>query len=593
MKNTKWPKFVLSMCSGLLLSGIISHHQITEAKLSNEELKQDIIRAVQEMEGIMRRSYEDTKQQLAQQCTDGYDYELSLESFEDQGLPFAAYDYKSFVAAYATIQEYCIENNIDTGEGINQIKFVTMTTEEDSIVEYIPEVVPTYVLNENGTYTQSGTLFLTEPGDIKTYEENSDGTFSPSGTEHKDLEERNTKYWSVALSTISIDEVYQQFGLNHEDFKDAEAKRLDKIESILGASQLDQTMFINNSTGATINDRDIIEQALASTDQHARRSLIQIASSIIGRVPYEWGGKSDKAGFDDTWYTFDDSSRQKGLDCSGYAQWILRTANISGWDSLINTSNFLNSDQLYPITKEELQPGDFGLYYPDSNARTNHIGMYLGNGYWIHCSSTANTVTITNRGKFSIFRRLSIFDMPDFDISLPVFDTPENSDGVIDVIPRSEENNIEPTTPDMDIISPIYVDGQASPSVGSSEDDLLLMAAIVTKEAYGEGYNGWVAVAQVIRNRMLSDSFEGTTVHEIVSAPTQFSTYHAAVNMDKSKLDPEVITVCRRVLSGELRYFERDDIIGFRAAKEGEYDVWNKWHKVAILGNHSFYAKEL
>lgn len=551
---------------------------------SDEQIKDDVTRAVLEMENIMSKSYQNAQEELSALCADGYDYELSMESFKDQGLPFSGYDYETFIAAYATIQEYCLKNDLDLGEGINRINFVQMKTSPDTITEYIPKTIPKYKQIEDGVYQQDGTTFVAEPSNIGVYTVNKDGTYSLSDTEFCDLKSRDTKYLDVTLDTVTIDQVYETFGLDRKELQDAETKRFNKLQQVLGEAKLDQLTFLNTGAARTETDNEVLANANALSVSNSQKVLIQIASTLIGRIPYEWGGKSDKAGFDDTWYTFDISSRQKGLDCSGYIQWILRTAGVDGWEELVNTGNFLHSSRLTPIVMQDLKPGDLGLFYPDSNARTNHIGMYLGNGYWIHCSSTAGTVAISNNMKFSIFRRLNLLASELGNSGLLVeSELAPTQDSIIEVNPSQDTVVEAPSSP----IITEYTE-ELGAAVSSEEAELNLMAKIVMEESYGEGYNGWVGVAQVIKNRILSDKW-GNDVTSVVSEPGQFSTYRAALRMSDSDIDPAVLSVCQKVLAGELAIFDSNDVIGFKRAKAGS-DNWNGWHRYTTLGNHDFYT---
>lgn len=59
-------------------------------------------------------------------------------------------------------------------------------------------------------------------------------------------------------------------------------------------------------------------------------------------------------------------------------------------------------------------------------------------------------------------------------------------------------------------------------AIALSEEDINLMASILTLECGGESYEGQLAVANVIINRMLSGRW-GSTVSDVVYAPYQFS----------------------------------------------------------------------
>ncbi len=568
-----------SVISGICL--ILSLHGAlaVSAQISEDQLKKDITRTVQEMESIMQRSYDHAKDELSDLCAAGYDYELSMESFTDQGLPFSNYDYQEFIAIYATIQQYCFKNGIDLKDGINSIDFVKMETIPSELSEYIPEQTDSYISNGDGTYSISGTTYLTEPGNIYTYVKNDNGTYMRTGQEYHELEQTQTPYLEINLTAITPDDIYKTFGVDREILKEDEEARLMQLKEVMGNAELSQLTFITSGEGASEEDKDILLRAMELSESRAQQILINIAGSIIGRIPYEWGGKSDHAGFDESWYLFDSTMRQKGLDCSGYMQWILRTAGFENWDQLVSTSDFLASELLYPITADELKPGDFGLFYPDSKTHTNHIGMYLGEGNWIHCSSTANTVTITNGGKFSIYRRLGIFTpQPVF------FDTPETIN--VEEYASAQETPVE--TYASDVVLNEYVETHGE-SLEAPDDELMMMAKIVQLESQAEGYNGWVGVAQVIRNRVLMPEKFPNTIMGVISEDKQFSTYTKACAMDNSQVDQNILIVCRKVMAGELKVFDSDQVIAFKrvSAEDGK---WGRWTKYMTLGNHSFYT---
>ena len=534
-----------------MITTLFSPFAEIKAAPSEKDITEEVAKVVSDMEIIMNRSYKEKAEKISDIARLGYDYDLTKQSFYSLGLPYSDYDYLEFVAAYATIQNYCIKNNINMGKGINDIDFLKMDYTDASETEYISKKVDKYRENEDGTYSKDGYTYITEPQEIAKYKADDNGNYIKKGTEKVDLETREVKYADISLSTIDVEGVYKTFGLDREDFIDEEKARLAKLVNAMGKGNIAQTVFIEASMLMTDEQREIIEESLASAETVQQKQIISLAASIIGRVPYEWGGKSDKAGFDDTWYTFDDTGRQKGLDCSGYIQWILRTANVDGWKECVSTSADLRSSRLNVISEDELSPGDLGFFYPAGTEKVNHVGLYLGNGKWIHCSSSAKTVTISGNIGFCIFRRF---------------------------LDESTQLRIEDEQGGMD-----YMD---VPQGAILDSDIMLMAKIVQCEARSEGYNGWVAVAQVIRNRIKSDRFSGNNVEEVVSEPGQFVTYARARSMDDEEVVQDIYYVCQRVMEGTLKYYD-ENVIGFKV-NDGNED-WNGWHRFDILGNHAFY----
>ncbi len=124
-----------------------------------------------------------------------------------------------------------------------------------------------------------------------------------------------------------------------------------------------------------------------------RKGILETAMSLEGKIPYEWGGKPINEGWNKRWNKFN------GLDCSGYVQWVYWTA-LGINTGLENTYAISNSCK--QIKKSELQPGDLGLMFKggSTEGRTNHVGIYLGDNNWIHCSSSADTVVVEDDIKY-------------------------------------------------------------------------------------------------------------------------------------------------------------------------------------------------
>ena len=91
------------------------------------------------------------------------------------------------------------------------------------------------------------------------------------------------------------------------------------------------------------------------------------------------------------------------FDCSGYVYYCLREAGYTSYypsppyksfyRATANTYSSWSSWQY--VDKNALQPGDLMFYYAEDNpSRIGHIGIYLGNGYHIHASSSYECVII-------------------------------------------------------------------------------------------------------------------------------------------------------------------------------------------------------
>lgn len=91
------------------------------------------------------------------------------------------------------------------------------------------------------------------------------------------------------------------------------------------------------------------------------------------------------------------------LDCSGFVRYCFREAGVKVPDGTYY--QFLGSKK---IDKSDLKEGDIGLMYSPSELKkgtVNHIGIYIGEGYWMHCNYSRNGITIERTEIFKHPRR--------------------------------------------------------------------------------------------------------------------------------------------------------------------------------------------
>ncbi|MEO9327567.1 C40 family peptidase [Gordonia aurantiaca] len=84
--------------------------------------------------------------------------------------------------------------------------------------------------------------------------------------------------------------------------------------------------------------------------------------------PYVWGATGPHA-----------------FDCSGLMVWAYKQAGKT-----LPRSSQAQMAGGTPVAREDLQPGDLIIYYPDAH----HVGMYIGEGYVIHASTFGVPVKI-------------------------------------------------------------------------------------------------------------------------------------------------------------------------------------------------------
>ena len=102
-----------------------------------------------------------------------------------------------------------------------------------------------------------------------------------------------------------------------------------------------------------------------------RQYVVRTAQSMIGK-PYRYGGNSPSRGF----------------DCSGLVEYSHRVAGIS-----VPRTSTQQHRRARLVALSDLQPGD--LLFFRIQGKTGHVGIYLGDGRFVHAPSSGKAVTIT------------------------------------------------------------------------------------------------------------------------------------------------------------------------------------------------------
>jgi cell wall-associated NlpC family hydrolase len=110
------------------------------------------------------------------------------------------------------------------------------------------------------------------------------------------------------------------------------------------------------------------------------RKIIQLAKQKLGRK-YVWGAVGQRGTF----------------DCSGFTSYVFKKNGINIPRTSINQSKFGKY-----VSRSNLKKGDL-VFFDTSKERkgyVNHVGIYIGNGKFIHASSAKKKVVITKLSKF-------------------------------------------------------------------------------------------------------------------------------------------------------------------------------------------------
>ena len=99
------------------------------------------------------------------------------------------------------------------------------------------------------------------------------------------------------------------------------------------------------------------------------QKLVECAKQYLG-VPYVWGGSSPS-----------------GFDCSGFVQYVARQCGYTVGRTV---------SQQWPygvqVNRSELQPGDIVFFANTYTSGLSHVGIYVGDGQFIHASSNGGVM---------------------------------------------------------------------------------------------------------------------------------------------------------------------------------------------------------
>ncbi len=151
-----------------------------------------------------------------------------------------------------------------------------------------------------------------------------------------------------------------RFG-NHTSYQNArsEAERL-QVQGVIGQFFI---VIPENYAAARIQ---------RSGQGDLRTELVLTARRFIG-VPYRWGGED----------------RNNGFDCSGLTMVSYR---LNGLNLPRNSRAQFKAGRA--VAKKNLKKGDLVFFATKGGKRVTHVGMYIGNGQFIHAPRTGKTVRV-------------------------------------------------------------------------------------------------------------------------------------------------------------------------------------------------------
>ena len=429
----------------------------------------DMYAIVEQMSGVVadcvQSGYDNAYAEVEKRIEDGgYDYDLSMEALIDYGKSSSDYDVCYIFAAYSAAQGQRGTTASDLQSKLNRMstKMFPVTSEEqvkervvplvytiykEATVTVVTEKTQTGTINGQPQYryttatrtyyvpeaTETSTEPITRPKynsvtvDIPIY---SDGTitgtksetyYAQGESETLTPKKEMIRYLECTIHPFDQRVVYDAFGIDvkatYDQFQTTYGEAIQSM-----ADSLKLTLYGSTGSGEVpvITDAELLAHLDSLQCSATRKEIIKAGLSLVGRVPYFWGGKS-APGWNDEWNTpkvvtaggssSSGQVRPYGLDCSGFTHWTYNTA--LGFELPHGSANQWSAST--EISEEELLPGDLGFLQRPSDAGTNHVLIYAGkdasgNKLWVHCASSTGVV-LNSPTYVKHYRRVNDIDL--------------------------------------------------------------------------------------------------------------------------------------------------------------------------------------
>ncbi len=196
----------------------------------------------------------------------------------------------------------------------------------------------------------------------------------------------------IAIATNGAEAIHaiqiESPDISQESWNNLQTVIANKIQEILNA--INETFKENDVDLNFSITTEVSSQPLSGSESTnpqgdgSGSSLVATAKKYLG-VPYLWGGTTPS-----------------GFDCSGLMQYVYRENGIN-----ISRTTYTQVQEGVAVSKENLQPGDL-VFFGDPTS-PHHVGMYIGNGQYLHAPSTGDVVKISDlnsRSDFAAGRRI-------------------------------------------------------------------------------------------------------------------------------------------------------------------------------------------
>jgi cell wall-associated NlpC family hydrolase len=139
----------------------------------------------------------------------------------------------------------------------------------------------------------------------------------------------------------------------------------EKAESLKSAGIIDEYYIVSP-------DEYTVAKRQKYGSQYLREEIVKTARDFVG-VPYLWGG----------------SASDKGFDCSGLTMTVYQ---LNGLD--LPRSSREQYETGIPVERDHLSNGDLVFFSTSSSNKASHVGVYAGDGRFIHAPGRGKTIRV-------------------------------------------------------------------------------------------------------------------------------------------------------------------------------------------------------
>lgn len=133
------------------------------------------------------------------------------------------------------------------------------------------------------------------------------------------------------------------------------------------------TKLVRDTSGARSDGDGVAVLSAAVADTSLGSEIVAYAKQFLGR-PYVYGANGPNS-----------------FDCSGFTKYIYAHFGYS----IYRTASSQLSNGV-SVSRTRMEPGDLVFFRNNTSKAASHVGIYVGNGQFIHASSTGDVVKISD-----------------------------------------------------------------------------------------------------------------------------------------------------------------------------------------------------